>query len=476
MWLSAMAALGLAAVAVTGRQTGTDRAPVRLLFSDRDDARATYGRLHFGVTPVRLLRRVEAPGFSVVTGFPLSNGNWEVFGQTFTEIAKGDRPWEQTSSWRLVRAITTDGIAFRDVQTVLEPETGPWTPHIAVARHGVSGEYIALKLRIDRTGFAYTAFFSSDGKTWKAHPGNPLFYDGDSMSLFWSPPLQRYVCINKSLQPYRKHIRDHGGTTRSLNDDALRDRRVLMVRTSSDGRHWEPSVSLPDVWEQEGRKGSIPEGWLLMPDADDPPDLEFYSGNAFWYRDRAYMMVLNYAASPLSVGKHGPQLDNEWWTSRDGLRWERPARGSNALDVFPGIPRLESAPLLLQGQILFPRNDMLLGLPEDRITYVSSRSNAEFVTRSFVMPDADLTLNAAIPSPDRPFAGEQAYIMVAVEDADGRAIEGYDAGRCVVQNEDRSDIALRWNDASARSLAGRKVRLRFHLRSADVYAVSTGGR
>ena len=29
-----------------------------------------------------------------------------------------------------------------------------------------------------------------------------------------------------------------------------------------------------------------------MPDENDPPDLEFYSGNAFWYHDRAYMMVL----------------------------------------------------------------------------------------------------------------------------------------------------------------------------------------
>ena len=71
-----------------------------------------------------------------------------------------------------------------------------------------------------------------------------------------------------------------------------------------------------------------------MPDADDPPDLEFYSGNSFWYHDRAYMMVLDYAASGPRPGKHGPQLDNEWWTSRDGLRWERPARGLDAWKCF----------------------------------------------------------------------------------------------------------------------------------------------
>ena len=114
-----------------------------------------------------------------------------------------------------------------------------------------------------------------------------------------------------------------------------------MMRSSADGRRWEPSVSLSDVWDRHDRKGAVPAEFVTVPDANDPPDLEFYSGNGFWYHDRAYMTVLNYAASPLAPRKHGPHLDNEWWTSRDGLRWERPARGVNALEVFPQIPRLE---------------------------------------------------------------------------------------------------------------------------------------
>jgi hypothetical protein len=52
--------------------------------------------------------------------------------------------------------------------------------------------------------------------------------------------LHRFVCINKSLQPHRKHILDDGGSTPSLGDDSLRDRRVLMMRASPDGRRWEP--------------------------------------------------------------------------------------------------------------------------------------------------------------------------------------------------------------------------------------------
>ena len=158
---------------------------------------------------------------------------------------------------------------------------------------------------------------------------------------------------------------------------------------------------VPVVPDDGGRMGGNDELEIVMgPDADDPPDLEFYSGNGFWYHDRAYMLVLNYAASPLALRKHGPHLDNEWWTSRDGLRWERPARGVNALEVFPQIPRLETHPLIVNGMILFLRGHLLLGLPEDRISYVSARANGEFSTKPFPMPAADLLLNAASPAPE----------------------------------------------------------------------------
>lgn len=445
--------------------------PWKLLFSGREDITNTWGKLHFGVTPIQLIREFEHPGFNVVGSFPRPDGSWEIFGQQITEIKPGDETTRRMV-WKLLRSHTRDGMKFENLETVFESEPAAWTDHFGIARNPESGEYLALKLKVDNNGFAYTAFFSPDGKQWKEHPGNPLFYDGDSMSLFWSPVLKRFVCINKSLQPYRKHLIDHGGATPSLGDDGLRDRRVLMMRSSPDGRRWEPSVSLPDVWNRNKRKSSIPEGFLTTPDAEDPPDLEFYSGNGFWYHDRAYMTVLNYAASPLKPRQHGPQLDNEWWTSRDGLRWERPARGVNALEVFPRLPRLETHPMVLNGNIIFSRAHLLLGLPEDRISYVGARTNAEFSTRSFQMPEADLLLNAASPSPDRSFAKEQAYVMVAILDEKGNVIPGFEAEKCLIQNEDRRDIPLKWGDASARQLAGRTLRLRFFLRSANVYAVT----
>lgn len=449
-------------------------APGKLLFSESQDLADTWGMLSFGVTPVQKLREMPSPEFTYIGGFPRVDGVWEVFGQQLAEISRGSEPYNRTAAWKLLRGTTRDGVTFENLATVFEAPPAAWTDHCALAYNPDAKEYLLLKLKMDLSGFAYTAFFSSDGRQWQEHPGNPLFYEGDSMSLFWNPAAHRFVCVSKSLQPHRKHILDHGGPTPALKDDSLRDRRVLMIRSSPDGRHWEPSVSLSDVWDRHGRKGAIPTELLTLPDAEDPPDLEFYSGNAFWYHDRAYMTVLNYAASPLALRKHGPHLDNEWWTSRDGLRWDRPARGVNALEVFPQIPRLETHPLIINGQILFPRASLLLGLPEDRISYVTARANAEFSTRAFPMPTAGLVLNAASPAPELPFAKEQAYIMVAVLDEDGQGIPGFEAEKCLIRNQDRRDIRLQWGETSAQQLAGRTIRLRFFLRSSNIYAVTAG--
>jgi hypothetical protein len=254
----------------------------KLLFSNPQDLADTWGELHFAVAPIRLIREVEAPPFTLVGCFPMGDGIWEVFGQELKELGRGKASHEETNAWSIIRATTRDGVTFENRETVLEQTAGPWTQHAAMAYSPDAKEYLLLKLRMDSYGFAYMAFFSPDGKRWQAHPGNPLFYEGDAMSLFWSPVLKRFILVSKSLQPYRKHIRDHGGPTKSLQDDALRDRRVLMLRSSADGRRWEPSVSLPDVWDRHGQKGSHPPGLLTLPDADDPPDLEFYSGNGLW--------------------------------------------------------------------------------------------------------------------------------------------------------------------------------------------------
>jgi hypothetical protein len=446
---------------------------VKLLFSTPQDVTDTWGKLHFGATPMQKIRDCEHPGFSLACCLPRPDGAWDVYGQVFTrDPASGDT--QAKNNWRLVHATTRDGSRFENVATVFEAEPGPWTDHLGLAYNPDAKEFLALKLRMDDNGFAYRAFFSPDGGHWTEHPRNPLFYDCDSLGLFWSPAAQRFVCTNKTLQPYAKHIQDHGGTHPQNNNDKLLDRRVLAIRSSRDGRQWEPPDSLMDVWNRIGNYKPLPTELMSVPDADDPPDMEFSRGIGFWYHDRSYMVVLNYAASALTPRKHAPQLDTEWWVSRDGLRWERPYRDVNELgDSFPGAVCITHNPLVIEGMLLFHFGHQLLGMREDRISYVGSRANAEFSTAPFQMPDADLLLNAAVPSPDRAFATQQAYVMAAVLDDQGHVVPGFEPEKCVFQNADQIDLPLRWNGHSARELAGRNIRLRFHLRSANIYAVTS---
>ena len=443
----------------------------KLLFSNEQDVTNTWGKLHFGATPMQRIRACKDPGFVLACCLPREEGAWEVYGQSY-KLDEAGKEYEKKNAWSIVHATTRDAEHFENVETVFEGEPGCWTPHLGLAYNPERKEFLMLKLRYDRDGFGYMAFFSPDGRHWKEHPENPLFRDCDSLGLFWSENARRFICTAKSLQPVAKHYPDHGGTHPNLPSD-LRDRRVLCIRSSRDGRHWEPSDSLVDVWNHRGNYKSLPAELLTVPDSDDPPGMEFYRGIGFWYHDRSYMVVLNYAASPLLPRKHGPQLDTEWWVSRDGLRWDRPYRDVNAVgDAFPGVVNITHNPMLIDGMLLFHLGNQLLGMKQDRISYVGARASAEFSTAPFPAPAADLYLNAAIPSPARAFAAQQAYVMAAVLDDQGKVVPGFEAEKCLIQNSDRIDAPLRWKDKSARELAGRTISLRFYLRSANVYAVT----
>jgi hypothetical protein len=453
--------LGLAAQA---------QAPLKLLFSTAQDLTNTWGQLQFGVTPLHLVTNCANPGFELSCCLPRADGAWDVYGQNFRQVSAHNDQVRGTSAWSVVHATTRDGVKFENIETVFDAEPGPWTFNHAMAYNPDAKEFLLLKLKMDNYGFRYTAFFSPDGRQWKQHPVSPLFYDGDAISLFWSTQLHRFILVSKSLQPYPKHFLDHGGATPDLKNNVLRDRRVLAFRSSPDGRTWEPSDSMADVWNRGGKKKPRPDNVLTLPDANDPLDLEFYSGNGFWYHDRAYLMVLNYAASPLAARKHGPHLDTEWWVGHDGLHWERPGRGVNATGAE--VTRLTHNPMLIGGMLLLHYGNRVLGMKLDRVSFVGARANGEFSTRTFTMPQADLALNAAIPAPERAFVAASAYVMADVLDERGQIIPGFEAEKCVLQKADAIDLPLRWGGRSARELAGRQISLRFHLRSANIYAVT----
>src|SRR5262249_8096527 len=182
------------------------------------DVTNTWGQLQFGATPMQKIRDCKDPGFTPACCLPRPDGTWLVYGQSYKSDDKG-KQFEKTNSWRIVHATTRDGEHFEDVVTVFESEPGCWTPHAGLAYSPDTKEFLFLKLRYDRDGFGYMAFFSNDGLHWKEHSENPLFRDGDSLGLFWSETARRFICSTKTLQPVLKHYTDHGGSHPNLPND-----------------------------------------------------------------------------------------------------------------------------------------------------------------------------------------------------------------------------------------------------------------
>jgi len=440
--------------------------PLRILFSDEQDVADVWGKLAFGASPLRPLGECDDPGFEIKCCLRGKDGSWEVFGYSGGHDIYGEHgdPSKSRSVWKIHRAVTPDGVHYENREIVFTSEPGAWTHYATIGHNPVRNELVCIKGVLLREGFCNNTYHSSNGRTWTPGTNNPIYYDGDSWGQLWSPRLKRFVTTTKSFQIVKKHLPDHGNTRTG------QVRRVCSVRWSEDGDHWEPS----DPVLIHNGSPLLPVDLLVTPDKDDPPDLEFYRGVGFGYADRCFLQMLNYAAIPDPVNpkfpdKHGPQLDTEWWFSREGIKWNRPFRD---LDATPdGVRIISHNPMIIGGELVFNFGKQLFGLPEDRITYATARANAEFSTVEFSAPTGPLTFNASIPSPDRPHATNQCYVMVSALDEQGRVIAGHERERCILRNGDAIDLPLRWGEKDSRSFAGKRIRLRFYLRAARIYSV-----
>ena len=144
-----------------------------LLFSGPQDITNTWGQIHFGTTALHLVRACENPGFELSYCQPLSNGTWEVYGLTFKKGPAINNQVAETNAWSVIHATTRDGSRFEKVETVYESEPGPWTFNHAMAYNPEAKELMLLKLKMDNSGFRYTAFFSPDGRTWSSTAAPP---------------------------------------------------------------------------------------------------------------------------------------------------------------------------------------------------------------------------------------------------------------------------------------------------------------
>jgi hypothetical protein len=448
------------------RRTGDERrtTTMKLLFMDRRDVHNRWGDVRFGATPLRKIADCESPGFHVALCLPLADGSYDIFGYQTGKM----------TPWKLLRSTTRDGIHYENTRVVIERTDSKWQHVASVTYAPELRRYLCMKnVGVDQ-GFSMYVFTSEDGDHWEEYAGNPVFMEGDRWGTVWSSAIQKFLCFQKGLQ------RCEPKRYQELMRDA---RRVLTIRASSDGFRWEPDVASAYQQGSERVDGRlvrvggplVPVEYQILPDELDPPDLEFYAGTPFEYAGRYYLQMLNYAGSyipagmaPVNKNGHGQSLDTEWWISRDGVHWDRPFRNTRAGEVF-----ILHNPMAIGGQMLFRSADALWGMPLDRITYVTARANGIFETMLFPLPGVPLKLNAKIPGEQYNIWPDQAYIMAELIDDCDRVIPGYDRESCIFQAPlDSLAQELSWNGKTAVELREQKVRVRFYLRAANIYAVT----
>jgi len=84
-----------------------------------------------------------------------------------------------------------------------------------------------------------------------------------------------------------------------------------------------------------------------------------------------------------------------------------------------------------------------------------------------------MRMNARVPGGDYSSFQTQAYIMADLVDELDRVFQGYEKERCILQSElNAPNTTLRWESREGTELQGKKMRIRFYLRAADIFAVT----
>ena len=289
------------------------------------------------------------------------------------------------------------------------------------------------------------AFASADGVRWRLLAEEPIITDGafDSQNLaFWDTIRQEYRCYFRDFREGRRDIK---------------------VSTSQDFLRW-----------------SEPE-WLRFPGA---PKEHLYTNQIMPYYRAPHLLV---GFPTRYVPDRGSLTEGLFMTSRDGLsfhRWpeaflrpgpiaEKWHNRSNY--IWWGLVETESA---------LPGAGTELSLYTNERYYYQGRGVKirRYTCRvdGFVSLHASLGGGAVLTKP-LVFKGDRLGVNVAtsaagslrvqIEDAEGRALDGFAFSDCAEIYGDSIERFVKWQGgADLGALAGKPIRLHFALRDADLYA------
>ena len=364
--------------------------------------------------------------------------------------------------------------------------------------------------------------FSADGRTWREHPGNPVWsVPSDIIHAMWDPGRGRFVCYYKvwevhgqtpdpgapgGFRPVVAHMpffeivqRDDGLAelcgpfiTFCPQSHATVSEGKVLLRSASPGANDGGGGQLQGDWhshrviawaESEDFIHWEHERVVLSTDELDRPDANIQFMFVFLH-GRYYLAFL-------TLHDERGHFEQQLAFSRDGLSWSRPWRG-HFIGLGPpgafdsGMVLAPVDPVVTDNQAIFHYGgfDLLHHQSGDggwsahigrcmlrRDGYCSlepeGRDEACIRTRALQLEGGDLYLNAD---------AQGGQIRVEVLDDGDRVIPGYEAANGVALQEDTSRCRqcmsrVAWRgDRGLSELSGRTVKLRIFIRNAKLYS------
>ncbi|UCD29833.1 MAG: hypothetical protein JSV03_04950 [Planctomycetota bacterium] len=448
----------LASLFVSGGLTGgiyaeAEVAEVLLChFWDEHDIHDPYGKMEYRAHPLQHVGQARGlPTMAVSCTVKRKDGGWWVYGWS---CYGKDGKFKDTNPLQIIRCWTADGIQFNDPRIVYSDTGQHWLGSGKIVCRQTDNRLFMFAWARGKPGHALYVYSSPDGEDWKSIAA-PAYNDHDAFGIIWEPASRQFVNYQTTYQKWNKKYPDNIGKDK---------RRVLSLRTSKDGIRWEPPLSVG--FNEPHRDQSD----LIVPDKNDPAELELYRVCTFPHQGRIVGLLCKYAPSPQIANTrkgtlHGPGLGAEWFFCREWSKIDRPCRDIDAIaDIGNWMPRGEP---IGAGDMLYWYNSgskSIAGIHRQRIFYVFCRANGEFSSPWFTAPIGDLLLNASADRYD-------SYVMVEVQDENSTVIPGYEKEHCVHMGVDDTDLRLRWGDKSIGDLAGQKVRVRIYFRDARIYGL-----
>lgn len=415
---------------------------------------------------------------------PWEGGRLYLYGSVYADETTGQlRMWYNSCSTleqgsdHVLFGTSTDGLKWTKPSLQAVPFNGSLDNNIVFNLHSPS--VLLDKFEKDpakrykmlgcqkKTHKGYDAAWSADGMHWTASPNNPVLESSDTITLSQDASTGEYLAYHK----------------RPTNVRGFR-RRVVWLSRSKDFETWSPPelVYSPD---------EIDDAWVRNPQERT----EIYNLSVFPHAagfiglPTIFHVTAERPKTAVAAGQSpldGP-IDVQLLTSADGSKWERTTPRVNVIPrgepgTFDGgaILGVSSTAVQVGDHTWVYYTAINTGhgapIPPKRLTI----GRAEWRRHGFASLDADPT-GAVITTKPIQLSGKSLIVnadaargelRVALLEADGTPIIGFEASESIVLNRDETRWAAAWRSNAAVPI-DRPVQVVIQMRSARLYSLST---